>query len=175
MNFSDFISDVLDLQEGLMTEAQRADAAAAYADWSKKDEARSNWKAGRKVLADRAVAALFGGKALTGSTKQKTWAEKVRAEKLRGEKIGGQFYDVAYDTMTEAQAAMACDPNGLGKSAHFWIEARGRKPSEIGKFFETQKRMLRAALALREAGKADEFKAAAEAYNHFTAEWGFTK
>jgi hypothetical protein len=172
MNYADFVADVLGLQEGLMSDDQRREARAAFASWNAKAEERCKWKAGEKVLADRAVAALFGGKALTGTAKQKTWGEQIRAEKLRGEKTN-DFY--VRNEMTERQAVLACDPNGLGGSAHFWIENRGRKPSEIGQFFETQKRMLAEALALREAGKSEEFKAAAEKYNAFTAEWGFTK
>lgn len=171
MNYNDFVSDVLGLQEGLMTAAEIREAQTAYAAWTKKAEDRRNWKAGKKVLADRAVATLFGGKALAGSTKQKVWGEKIRAEKLAGKT--GAFY--ARDEMTEAQALLACDPNGLGRSAHFWIENNNRLPSEIGKFFETQRRMLVDAMALRDAGKTTEFKAASEAYNALTAEWGFTQ
>lgn len=119
-------------------------------------------------------ASLFGGKALTGSKKQKVWAEKIRAEKLRGEQVGTSIYDPK-DEMTEAQAVLACDPNGLGKSAHFWIANRARRPSEIGAFFEQQKRLLADALAMRDAGKTEEFKAAAAEYNAFTTAWGFTQ
>ncbi len=174
MNYSDFVADILDLQEGLMSEAERQQAQAAYAAWNAKAEERRKWKAGEKVLADRAVAALFGGKALTGTAKQKAWGEKIRAEKLRGERVGHDFY-APKNEMTEAQAVLACDPNGLGRSAHFWIHNRNRRPSEIGAFFETQKRMLAEARALREAGKIDELKAIAEQYNKLTEEWGFTK
>lgn len=174
MSYADFVSDILGLHDGLMSDAQRREARAAFDAWNKNAVARKSWKAGEKILADRAAAGLFGGKALTGSVKQKVWGEKIRAEKLAGEKVGSDFY-APKDEMTEAQAVLACDPSGLGKSAHFWIENRGRKPSEIGRFFETQKRMLADALALRESGKADEFKAAADAYNALTTEWGFTK
>lgn len=172
MNFEDYVSDVMGLHPGLMSSAQRAEARAAYAVWSNKSEARRNWKAGKQVLADRSVAALFGGKALTGSVKQKVWAEKIRAEKLAGQSRG--LYE-ARDEMSEAEAALACDPAGMGRSAHFWIAARDRKPSEIGAFFVQQKRMLADAMALREAGKDHEFAAAAAAYNALTEEWGFTQ
>lgn len=170
MSFAEYVEDILDLHEGLMTDAQRRDAQVAYANWTKQAQSRTQWKAGTKVLADRAVAALFGGKALTGSVKQKTWGEKIRAEKLRGET--GAFY--ARNEMTDAQAVLACDPKGLGHSAHFWIENQRRRPYEIGAFFQQQKRMLADAIALRDAGRAEEFKAAVAAYNAFTTEWGFT-
>lgn len=174
MSYADFVSDVLGLQEALLTEAQRAEARAAFAAWDKQTDARKNWKAGKKVLADRAVAGLFGGKALTGSAKQKVWAEKIRAGKLHGEKVGFGCY-AQKDEMTDAQAVLACDPNGLGKSAHFWIANRARRPSEIGAFFEQQKRLLADALALRDAGKTEEFKAASAEYNALTTAWGFTQ
>lgn len=173
MSFDDFVSDVLDQQAGLMSEADRRAARTAYDAWVKQAPARKAWKAGSKVLADRAVAALFGGKALTGSAKQKVWAEKIRAEKLRGEKLPHSAYD--RNEMTDAQAVLACSPTGLGRNAHFWIENRNRTPRDIGKFFETQKRLLANVLALREAGKADEFAAAAAEYNALTTEWGYTQ
>lgn len=172
MNYSDFVSDIIGLQEALMSDAQHVEARAAFANWAKQGEARKSWKAGKKVIADRAAAALFGGKALTGSAKQKVWAEKIRAEKLRGEAVG--IYNPRNE-MTDAQAVLACDSNGLGKSAHFWIEARGRKPSDIGKFFETQKALLAHAQELRAAGNMTEFAAVAAKYNALTAEWGFTQ
>jgi hypothetical protein len=168
MTFEDFISDILGLHEGLMSEAQRKEALAAFSAWMTKSSERDRWKAGEKTLTDRAVAALFGGKALTGTAKQKVWAEKIRAEKLGGE--SGAFY--SRNEMSDAQAVLACDPKGLGKSAHFWIANRNRKPQEIGQFFEAQKHLLAEALALRATGKADEYKAAAEAYNRLTEEWG---
>ncbi len=113
-----------------------------------------------RAVEARALAKLFGGKALTGTAKQKEWAEKIRAEKLAG--------------MTDDQAVLACDSAGLGRSAHFWIEARNRTPNEIGKFFITQKAMLARAKALRSAGKAEEYAAAANEYNALTTAWGFT-
>lgn len=174
MHYADFVSDILGVQEGLMSDADQRAARAAFDAWNKQAPTRAAWKAGNKVLEARAVAGLFGGKALTGSAKQKEWGEKIRAEKLSGEKLGHDFY-APKNEMTEVEAAMACDPNGLGKSAHFWIENRNRQPSEIGAFFVQQKRMLAEAISLREAGDADGFKAAAEAYNNLTAQWGFTQ
>lgn len=157
LSYEDFVSDILDLQEGLMSGAQQADARVQYAAGMRK----ARRKVDPKVASDRAVAAQFSGKALAGSAKQKSWGEKIRADKLRG--------------MSEAQAVNACDPKGLGRSAHFWIANRNRSSAEIGTFFDTQKRILTDALALREAGKTDEFKAAAAAYNALTTDWGFTQ
>jgi len=117
-------------------------------------------------ISDRAQTArdkakFFGGKALTGSAKQKEWAEKIRAEKLFA--------------MTQDQAEMACAHNGLGRSANFWIQNRERSGSEIGNFFMQQKAMLRQAQSLRAAGRSAEYEAAAAEYNALTLRWGFTE
>jgi len=109
----------------------------------------------------RDKAKFFGGKALTGSAKQKEWAEKIRVEKI--------------GAMTQDQAEMSCDPDGLGRSAHFWIENRERTGSEIGNFFMQQKAMLRKAQLLRAAGKAAEYEALVVEYNALTERWGFTE
>lgn len=107
----------------------------------------------------RAVAKMFGGKALKGTAKQKEWAEKIRAEKLA--------------QMSESQAEMACDPLGLLTHSKFWIENRTRNGSEIGAFVEDQKALLKQAKSLRAAGKADEYAVVAARYNALTTTWGF--
>jgi len=123
-----------------------------------------NTKAVRQSISPKAqdarnIAKAFGGKALTGSVKQKEWAEKIRAEKLAG--------------MTQDQAEMACDPKGLLTAAKFWIENRGAFSSEIGEFVMQQKALLAQARNLKAAGQAAEYAAAAEKYNSLTARWGF--
>ncbi len=112
-----------------------------------------------KSLDARAVAKAFGGKALKGTAKQKEWAEKIRAEKLAG--------------MSQDQAEMSCDPQGILTNSKFWIESRDKRGAEIGQFVIDQKALLAQARALHAAGKADEYRAAAEKYNALTAKWGF--
>ncbi len=119
-----------------------------------------------RAMDARTVAKMFGGKALTGSAAQKEWGEKIRAEKIAG--------------MTDDQAELACDPNGLGRSAHFWIENRTRAAHEIGQFFIEQKALLARAKALlarakalRDAAIAEEYAALAAEYNAMTTAWGF--
>lgn len=112
-----------------------------------------------KALDARAVAKAFGGKALTGTAKQKEWAEKIRAEKLA--------------SMTQDQAEMACDPSGLLTNSKFWIENRAAAASAIGAFVTDQKALLAQARALKAAGRADEYSRAAAQYNAMTAQWGF--
>lgn len=169
MTYTEFLEDVLGLQVGLMTIYQAKDAEAAYAEYCKKSTARKQWKAGAKVLAARQAAALFGGKALTGSTKQKEWGEQIRLEK-----ISGKFYSPYHkDEMTEAQIVLACNPAGLGASAHFWIENREKDPSVIGKFFSEARQLRENHKAAKAAGNAAEAAALAAKYNDLTAQFGF--
>lgn len=107
----------------------------------------------------RAVAKLFGGRALTGTARQKEWAEKIRAEKLA--------------KMSQDQAEMACDPNGLLTEAKFWIENRSASGAEIGAFVQEQKALLQLAKSLRDAGKADKYAEVVKRYNALTARWGW--
>lgn len=107
----------------------------------------------------RAVAKFFGGKALSGTAAQKEWAEKIRAGKLA--------------EMSQDQAEMACDPDGLLKTAKFWIEQREKSGTEIGGFVMLQKALLKTAKSMRSAGKTQEYASTAAAYNTLTTSWGF--
>lgn len=77
--------------------------------------------------------------------------------------------------MSDDHAELACDPTGLGRSAHFWIEARDKSAAEIGQFFIDYKALYARAIALREAGKNEEYKEVAAEYNALTEAWGFTR
>lgn len=132
-------------------------------------ELRKKSKLSARAAVARGTAKLFGGRALTGTPKQREWGEKIRASKIKGER-GGPFEP--QNTMTDEQVLLACSPTGVGRSAHFWIENRDRKPSEIGQFFEQQKALLAAAAAAREAGDAEQYAVIAAEYNALTAEWG---
>lgn len=76
----------------------------------------------QKSLDARAVAKKFGGKALTGSAKQKAWAEKIRAEKL--------------EKLNEDDAKLLCIEFKEITKAKFWINHRDKKASEIVKFLK---------------------------------------
>lgn len=95
---------------------------------------------------DRSAAKSFGGKALKGTAKQKSWAEKIRAEKLR---------EMASDDERRA----ACSPDGLLATAKFWIENRSRSGSEIGDLAYRMKILL---VQYREAQAARDGKWVAE-------------
>ena len=112
-----------------------------------------------KALTARNIAKAFGGKALKGTKKQKEWAEKIRAEKVQ--------------EMTQDQAEMACDPNGLLTHSKFWIENREASPAAIGDFVMTQKALLAQYHTARAAGDTDEVSRIAAEYNALTEKWGF--
>lgn len=104
----------------------------------------------------RNIAKKYGGKALTGSAKQKKWGEQIRTEKLQN--------------MTADQATLVCGSN-LTASAHFWIENRAVSASDIAEFIETARR-LRDQFDAAERG-TDAARAIAAEYNNLTARFGF--
>ena len=112
-----------------------------------------------KALDSRAVAKIFGGKALSGTAKQKNWAEKIRAEKLV--------------LMTKEQAELVCDKSGLLNNAKFWIEHREKGANEIIDFVIEQKRLLKLAKKLHSENRAEEYAKIASSYNELTEKWGF--
>lgn len=112
-----------------------------------------------KAQGSRDVAKAHGGRALTGTAKQKEWAEKIRAEKLAG--------------MSADQAALACNPDGLARTAKFWIDNRARSAADIAGFLADAKALRAEFDAARSAGNADAARAKAAAYNALTAAWGF--
>lgn len=120
-------------------------------------QSRPRFTPSNKAQQGRELAKVFGGRALTGSAKQKEWAEKIRAEKLR--------------EMDMDQAEMACDPKGLLTAAKFWIEARARNGKEIGEFVQQQKALLKQYRTAKAAGDAGQVKALAEQYNALTEQW----
>lgn len=114
--------------------------------------ARSTYTPSSSVAEHRKYAKQFGGKALTGTPKQKEWAEKIRAEKL--------------SEMSKDQAEMACDPSGMLKSSKAWIENRHRTGEEIGDFAMKQKTLHKQFLSMQkkrsEAVHVKDFSASEE-------------
>ncbi|WP_311949280.1 hypothetical protein [Halomonas piscis] len=119
--------------------------------------ARHRYAPSAQAKKGRELAKVFGGRALTGTAKQKDWAEKIRAEKLR--------------EMDMCQAELACDPKGLLTAAKFWIEARNSKGTEIGEFVQQQKALLKQYKSAKAEKDADQVKAIAEQYNALTEKW----
>lgn len=158
LSFEDFVEEYLDLQVALMSDAELARARADYA--ARTAPSRPATRPLSDAATDaRATAKHFGGRALTGTARQKEWAEKIRSQKI-----------VA---MPLAAAELACDPNGLGRTAKFWIENRDRTTAEFAAFLTEQKSLLAQAKALHAAGQAAEYAAVAARYNALTSKWGF--
>lgn len=107
----------------------------------------------------RAVAKFFGGKALTGTAKQKEWAEKIRASVL--------------GWLTQDQAELVCDPASLCRTASFWINNRNRRPAEFPEFVEAYRALARRCESHRAAGNQSALTADVAKYNALTAVWGF--
>lgn len=106
----------------------------------------------------RAVAKFFGGKALTGTAKQKEWAEKIRAAVLAA--------------LTQDMAELVCDPASLCRTAAFWINNRNRRPAEFPEFVTSYRAIARRCEAHRAAGNQTALIADVAAYNALTAAWG---
>lgn len=69
----------------------------------------------------RNYAKTFGGKALTGTAKQKLWGEKIRHSILQA--------------VSKDQAEILCQ-HKMFYSAKFWIENRSLQPTKIGQLAE---------------------------------------
>lgn len=155
MSFEDFCDDVLNLSIGLASQQELREARQAY----QKHISKKNAGISQKAQDGRNIARLFGGRPLTGTARQKEWAEKIRAGKIAD--------------MSEDHAVLACNPDGLGRGSKFWIENRDKNADEIGCFFEQQKDLLEQAKTAREAGSAERYEEVAAQYNVLTASWGF--
>lgn len=113
----------------------------------------------------RALAKSFGGKALTGTAKQKEWGEQIRAEKLKG--------------MTAEAAELICDLNGLCNGSKFWIENRTKTALQFERFIIDQKKWLNRHKYLRakntiqplDEAEKEELADIAEKYNKLIKEW----
>ena len=112
----------------------------------------------QKAIDARATAKFFGGKALTGTTAQKEWAEKIRA--------------AALDKMSDGDAAVVCCKSGLLNTARIWIENRGKTAAQFASFAVSQKTLLAAYKAAAARQDADSAKKISEEYNALTAVFG---
>jgi len=77
----------------------------------------TRWVPSEDVKENRKIAKFYGGKALTGTMKQKVWAESIRATILSS------------DTLSDEQKASFIDLGGFTLTAKFWIENRALAPS----------------------------------------------
>lgn len=73
----------------------------------------TRWEPSKDIKGYRAVAKFYGGKALTGSSKQKEWAESIRAKWLE------------LDNISDEQKAEFLALQGATGTAKFWINNKG--------------------------------------------------
>lgn len=79
----------------------------------------TRWDAPASVKEYRKIAKFYGGKALTGTAKQKEWAEKLRADVLKSE------------ALSDEQKAELIALEGPLKTSKFWINTRNLKAGEF--------------------------------------------
>lgn len=112
-SFSEWLEDA-DMPEKRNGEWVDLETGLTFSDW---DHAKADkFTIGEKAKAGRELAKLYGGKALTGTPKQKEWAEKIRAEKLIG---------LDDDTATFLSVSKLAD------SAKFWIDMKDMSSNDI--------------------------------------------
>ena len=112
----------------------------------------------QKAIDARATAKFFGGKALTGTTAQKEWAEKIRA--------------AALDKMSDGDAAVVCCKAGLLNTAKIWIENRDKTADKFAAFAVSQKSLLAAYKDAAAKMDTDAVKSISAEYNALTASFG---
>ncbi|MEQ9971392.1 hypothetical protein ABRP72_19700 [Pectobacterium carotovorum] len=116
------------------------------------------YKHSEKTIKSRNIAKFFGGSALKGTARQVKWAEDIRAEKIQA--------------MTEQQAVICCDPNGLMRHSKFWIENRDKSSTDIGLFAEQYKDLLGKYQTAKSGMDKEAVSAIASEYNALTEKWG---
>jgi hypothetical protein len=73
----------------------------------------TRWKPSEDLKSNRKIAKFYGGKALTGTAKQKEWAEKLRADVLRSDKL------------SDEQKAEFIATDSFLNTTKFWINNKG--------------------------------------------------
>lgn len=114
ISFDEYCSDFFDLDTALMSDEQRKECYAAYSKMLSKPERKP---LNEKTIWARNVAKRFGGKALTGTKKQKDWAEKIRAEILA--------------SLEATSALRSAQDLASITEAKFWIENRNKTYHEF--------------------------------------------
>lgn len=112
-SFEDYCEDHLDMHYSLMGEEQLKNAKSAYAAFCKRKASLEKAKESRKL------AKFYGGSALTGTAKQKKWAEEIRQSFLESSDL----------TEQEKQELVTC--GGFTLTAKFWIENRSVAPAKM--------------------------------------------
>ena len=123
--FEDYCEDHLDQDPALMSTQERIDAERFFRAELEKQNAQQektpseiarHQKTLEEAKAARKLAKFYGGTALTGSAKQKKWAEEIRQNVLESA------------ALTEEQKTGLMALGGQMKTAKFWINNRDRNP-----------------------------------------------
>ncbi len=121
VSFEDYCEDYLDLHIALMSEAQLKSARAGYTELVRNSkepaEIAKHEKALAKAKESRKLAKFYGGKALTGSSSQKKWAEEIRQKVLESSEL------------SDEQKTKLVTLGGVANTAKFWINNKDKSPS----------------------------------------------
>lgn len=116
LSFEDYCVEYLDLDIALMSEEQLKNARAGFNDLAS-DTKHS--KALAKAKESRKLAKFYGGKALTGSAKQKKWAEDIRQTVLE------------LDALSDEQKTELVKLGGFTNTAKFWINNKDKSADKF--------------------------------------------
>lgn len=122
ISFEEYCEDFIDQHIGLMSDEQLKDAKAGYADFVRTREKTpaekaKHEKALKKAKESRKLAKFYGGKALTGTAKQKKWAEEIRQNVLESADL------------SDEQKTTLVTLGGYTSTAKFWINNKDKKAS----------------------------------------------
>ena len=116
LSFQDYCEEYLDLDIALMSEEQLKNARSGYSNLvsdTKHNQALAKAKESRKL------AKFYGGKALTGSAKQKKWAEDIRQTVLES------------DALSDEQKTELVKLGGFTNTAKFWINNKDKSADKF--------------------------------------------
>tara|TARA_R110002012_G_C11530220_1_gene600404 strand:- start:361 stop:954 length:594 start_codon:yes stop_codon:yes gene_type:complete len=121
--FQDYCEEYLDLDIALMSEEQLKNARSGYADLVSDSKTPTKNSKHSKALAkakeSRKLAKFYGGKALTGSAKQKKWAEDIRQTVLES------------SALSDEQKTKLVKLAGMPNTAKFWINNRDKSAEKF--------------------------------------------
>lgn len=123
MTFEEYCEEYLDLHIALMSDEEIKDARQAYNKFIKPEKTPVEIEKHKKALAaakeSRKLAKFYGGKALTGSAKQKKWAESIREDVL------------CSNELTDEQKTELINLGSFLNTSKFWINNRNTKHSNL--------------------------------------------
>lgn len=100
---------------------------------------------------------LFGGRALSGTPKQRKWATVIRDNML--------------SRLSENEAVAICTGHPMFSVSRFWIEHREKSADTIGALAVALKTLITEAAALKSAGENAQYEQVAKRYNLLVEEW----